>query len=125
MKPFKLIPYLFLSLPLLVGCSSFSRKATYPKELDYSEHYIESRVESTYGVTFVADGDTLHGILDTGADMTVVAGKQYQDRMDLLPKIPIRNAHDSIMHWHELELQDFTWGDVHLQDLRVAVDDGG
>ena len=125
MKSFELIPYLFLSLPLLVGCSSFSRKATYPKELDYSEHYIESRVESTYGVTFVADGDTLHGILDTGADMTVVAGKQYQDRTDLLPKIPIRNAHDSIMHWHELELKDFTWGDVHLQDLRVAVDDGG
>ena len=125
MKSFELIPYLFLSLPLLVGCSSFSRKATYPKELDYSEHYIESRVESSYGVTFVADGDTLHGILDTGADMTVVAGKQYQDRTDLLPKIPIQNAHDSIMHWHELELQDFTWGDVHLQDLRVAVDDGG
>lgn len=125
MKPFKLIPYLFLSLPLLVGCSSFSRKATYPKELDYSEHYIESRVESSYGVTFVADGDTLHGILDTGADMTVVAGKQYQDRTDLLPKIHLRNAHDSIMHWHELELQDFIWEDVHFQGLRVAVDDGG
>ena len=56
MKSFELIPYLFLSLPLLVGCSSSSRKATYPKELDYSEHYIESRVESIYGVTFVADG---------------------------------------------------------------------
>ena len=125
MKSFELIPYLFLSLPLLVGCSSFSRKATYPKELDYSEHYIESRVESSYGVTFVADGDTLHGILDTGADMTVVAGKQYQDRTDLLPKIHLRNAHDSIMHWHELELQDFIWEDVHFQGLRVAVDDGG
>ena len=125
MKSFELIPYLFLSLPLLVGCSSFSRKATYPKELDYSEHYIESRVESTYGVTFVADGDTLHGILDTGADMTVVAGKQYQDRTDLLPKIHLRNAHDSIMYWHELELQDFIWEDVHFQGLRVAVDDGG
>ena len=125
MKPFKLIPYLFLSLPLLVGCSSFSRKATYPKELDYSEHYIESRVESSYGVTFVADGDTLHGILDTGADMTVVAGKQYQDNPNLLPKIHLRNAHDSIMHWHELELQDFIWEDVHFQGLRVAVDDGG
>lgn len=125
MKSFELIPYLFLSLPLLVGCSSFSRKATYPKELDYSEHYIESRVESSYGVTFVADGDTLHGILDTGADMTVVAGKQYQDNPNLLPKIHLRNAHDSIMHWHELELQDFIWEDVHFQGLRVAVDDGG
>ena len=125
MKSFELIPYLFLSLPLLVGCSSFSRKATYPKELDYSEHYIESRVELTYGVTFVADGDTLHGILDTGADMTVVAGKQYQDNPNLLPKIHLRNAHDSIMHWHELELQDFIWEDVHFQGLRVAVDDGG
>lgn len=125
MKSFELIPYLFLSLPLLVGCSSFSRKATYPKELDYSEHCIESRVESTYGVTFVADGDTLHGILDTGADMTVVAGKQYQDNPNLLPKIHLRNAHDSIMHWHELELQDFIWEDVHFQGLRVAVDDGG
>ena len=125
MKSFELIPYLFLSLPLLVGCSSFSRKATYPKELDYSEHYIESRVESTYGVTFVADGDTLHGILDTGADMTVVAGKQYQDNPNLLPKIHLRNAHDSIMHWHELELKDFIWEDVHFQGLRVAVDDGG
>ena len=125
MKSFELIPYLFLSLPLLVGCSSFSRKATYPKELDYSEHYIESRVESSYGVTFVADGDTLHGILDTGADRTIVAGKQYQDRTDLLPKIHLRNAHDSIMDWHELELQDFIWEDVHFQGLRVAVDDGG
>ena len=125
MKSFELIPYLFLSLPLLVGCSSFSRKATYPKELDYSEHYIESRVESTYGVTFVADGDTLHGILDTGADRTIVAGKQYQDNPNLLPKIHLRNAHDSIMHWHELELQDFIWEDVHFQGLRVAVDDGG
>ena len=125
MKSFELIPYLFLSLPLLVGCSSSSRKATYPKELDYSEHYIESRVESSYGVTFVADGDTLHGILDTGADMTVVAGKQYQDNPNLLPKIHLRNAHDSIMHWHELELQDFIWEDVHFQGLRVAVDDGG
>ena len=125
MKSFELIPYLFLSLPLLVGCSSSSRKATYPKELDYSEHYIESRVESSYGVTFVADGDTLHGILDTGADRTIVAGKQYQDRTDLLPKIHLRNAHDSIMHWHALELQDFIWEDVHFQGLRVAVDDGG
>ena len=125
MKSFELISYLFLSLPLLVGCSSFSQKATYPKELDYCEHYIESQDFLSYGVTFVADGDTLHGILDTGADMTVVSGKQYQDRTDLLPRIPIRNAHDSILHWHELYLQDFTWGDVHLQDLRVAVDDGG
>ena len=125
MKSFELIPYLFLSLPLLVGCSSFSQKATYPKELDYSEHYIESRVESSYGVTFVADGDTLHGILDTGADRTIVAGKQYQDNPNLLPKIHLRNAHDSIMHWHELELQDFIWEDVHFQGLRVAVDDGG
>lgn len=73
----------------------------------------------------MADGDTHHGILDTGADITIVAGKQYQDRTDLLPKIPLRNAHDSIMHWHELDLRDFTWGDVHLKDLRVAVDDGG
>lgn len=125
MKSFRLILYFFLGLPLLVGCSSFSQKATYPKVLDYCEHYIESRRVSSYGVTFIADGDTLHGVLDTGADRTIISGKQYQDSASLLPKVPIRNAHDSIMHWHELELRDFIWGDVHLQDLRVAVDDGG
>lgn len=79
---------------------------------------------SQYGVIFIADGDTLRGGLDTGADRTVVEGR-YHKREDLLPKAPIRNAHDSIMHWHQLRLKDFKWGDVHMQNLIVYVNDGG
>lgn len=115
---------LTLSLPLWLSCSSSTSKATYPDELDYCEHYMLDRNISQYGVIFIADGDTLRGGLDTGADRTVVEGR-YHKREDLLPKAPIRNAHDSIMHWHQLRLKDFKWGDVHMQNLIVYVNDGG
>ena len=123
MKSFELIPYLFLSLPLLVGCSSFSRKATYPKELDYSEQRMEDQSRNIYyKVNFVVDGDTLTGIIDTGCSRTILRGSKYQNRKDLLSKTLVVDAYDSTLHLSQLKIKEFSWGDVYYQNLTVLVD---
>ena len=123
MKSFELIPYLFLSLPLFVGCSSFSRKATYPKELDYSEQRMEDQSRNIYyKVNFVVDGDTLTGIIDTGCSRTILRGSKYQNRKDLLSKTPVVDAYDSTLHLSQLKIKEFSWGDVYYQNLTVLVD---
>ena len=123
MKSFELIPYLFLSLPLLVGCSSFSRKATYSKELDYSEQRMEEQSRNIYyKVNFVVDGDTLTGIIDTGCSRTILRGSKYQNRKDLLSKTPVVDAYDSTLHLSQLKIKEFSWGDVYYQNLTVLVD---
>ena len=123
MKSFELIPYLFLSLPLFVGCSSFSRKATYPKELDYSEQRMEDQSRNIYyKVNFVVDGDTLTGIIDTGCSRTILRGSKYQNRKDLLSKTLVVDAYDSTLHLSQLKIKEFSWGDVYYQNLTVLVD---
>lgn len=97
----------------------------YPDKLDYCEHYLGGEIGgSRYGVTYIVDGDTLRGVLDTGSDITTVIGKQYENRDDLLPKSIIQNADDSILQWHELKTKDFIWGDVYLSGMIVTVNDG-
>ena len=123
MKSFELIPYLFLSLPLLVGCSSFSRKTTYPKELDYSEQRMEEQSRNIYyKVNFVVDGDTLTGIIDTGCSRIILSGSKYQNRKDLLSKTPVIDGYDSTLHLSQLKIKEFSWGDVYYQNLTVLVD---
>lgn len=112
----------------LPSCKFFREKKGYPDKLDYCEYYIDPSNPTNvgdYDVTYVVDGDTIRGIVDTGADVTTVEGKHFLEREDLLPKQPIINAYDSIMQWHRLKVKELSWGNVRLYDMYVSVDDGG
>lgn len=112
----------------LPSCKFFREKKGYPDKLDYCEYYIDPSNPTNvgyYDVTYVVDGDTIRGIVDTGAGVTTVEGKHFLEREDLLPKQPIINAQDSIMQWHRLTVKELSWGNVRLYDMYVSVDDGG
>ena len=115
-------------LLLLSSCNFFRKQIGYPEKLNYCEYYVDPNnhiYAGCYGVIYVVDGDTIRGIVDTGADATTITGENFLKRDDLFPKIPVGNADDSIMQWHRLKVKEFSWGDVFLHDMIVYVDDGG
>lgn len=117
-----------LCLLYILSCKSLREKKGYPDKLDYCEYYIDPSSptnDGCYGAVYIVDGDTVSGIIDTGADATTVEGKHFLEREDLLHPLPARNADDSIMQWHRLKVKEFSWGDVLLHDMTVFVDDGG